>query len=889
MAALSRGERLGAVALGLFAVASLLWHLILPGSTPTNRMVSDILTVVAPAFGLAVCARAAWGSQGRERHGWTVMSAALLTWLLAESTWAFYEIGLDQVTPYPSIADVWYVLGVPLFVTGTVILTGTFRGLVHPVSLWDAAARVLVPAGVLWHFIIGPIFDEPGVGPLKMALSAYYPLTDLVLFVFTFAIFLRVRGPAAKVIGLLATAHFIMLATDLAYAWMTAAGRYSSGQPIDAAWIAAYLLMGVAAWLHIRLRPSYIAEAPASASMTAHLTPVVSLVAVACYSVVAGALGVFHGDPVGAALCVCAAVAVGARQVAILIENRRLTQELSSARTELEQRVAERTLSLARLETIIESTSDLVGTMTTTGEPLFLNRAGRRMMGLGPDDPLTGDYLAGWGASFPGLAATLREHRFWTGETTVLTATGAVPVSAVVLLHENSGAKAVSAIMRDITDQKATEAKLERLAHCDGLTQLLNRRAFGDIVEAQLAQPGVRPAALLFIDLDGFKYVNDSMGHRAGDDMLVAVADRIRAAAGDSGTAARLGGDEFAVFLDNAGATAARLAAAAISRSISDLRFLTSGRSLRVTASVGIALAPEHGTTLRDLLSNADLAMYAAKEQRDGYSVYSEALRSTPIDSQLVLEQNVRDAIDEGRLALVAQPIRHIASGAVHYELLLRIRTTEGEWLPPAQFLRVAERSGLIHQLDRWVVTEAARFAGACQRAGRPIALEVNVSGRAFADSGFLAFTREVIVNEGVDPTNLIFEITETAAIAEMSTARAFIENLRAIGCRFAIDDFGAGFSSFAYLKHLPVDFLKIDGSFVVDLVTDLGDQHLVRAMVELARGLGKETIAEFVGDEATVEVLRDLGVDYAQGYHIGEPVPLDRVLPEEARSARAA
>jgi EAL domain-containing protein (putative c-di-GMP-specific phosphodiesterase class I) len=276
----------------------------------------------------------------------------------------------------------------------------------------------------------------------------------------------------------------------------------------------------------------------------------------------------------------------------------------------------------------------------------------------------------------------------------------------------------------------------------------------------------------------------------------------------------------------------------------------------------------------------ADFAMYQAKEhgRNRAYLFAPDADAVGEAEAKLTWERRIREAIEQDRLALWYQPILDLQTGkAEHCELLLRMTGEDGEPIAPSHFLGVAERFGLIQTIDRWVVREAIRLLARAQSVGRWRAVEVNLSGLAFQDSELISIIRFELAATGADPAGLIMEITETAAIADLDAAREFVVTLRNLGCRFAIDDFGSGFASFAYLKHLPVDYLKIDGSFIRNLATDPVDQHLVRGMVKVARGLGKQTIAEFVGDEETVRLLREYGVDYAQGYHVGRPRPYDQ------------
>lgn len=251
--------------------------------------------------------------------------------------------------------------------------------------------------------------------------------------------------------------------------------------------------------------------------------------------------------------------------------------------------------------------------------------------------------------------------------------------------------------------------------------------------------------------------------------------------------------------------------------------------------------------------------------------------------ARITWAERIRDALEEDRFTLYGQPIVELRSGAVRqHEVLLRMLDEQGEVIPPAAFIGVAERFDLMQEIDRWVVARAIREMGAQRRAGRDLVFEVNISGASTGDPDLLTIIERELRENEIDPINLVLEVTETTAVANIPRAQEFAARLAELGCRFALDDFGAGFGSFYYLKHLPFDILKIDGEFVRSCTTSQTDQLLIRAAVEIARGMGKETIAEYVGDDETVELLRTLGVDYAQGFHVGRPAPLEQRLARD-------
>ena len=439
------------------------------------------------------------------------------------------------------------------------------------------------------------------------------------------------------------------------------------------------------------------------------------------------------------------------------------------------------------------------------------------------------------------------------------------------------------------------EAELKQMADHDSLTGLLNRRAYERSLEEHLAR-GERyghTGAVMVLDLDSFKEVNDTLGHSAGDELIVRVAGALAGRLRESDTLARLGGDEFAILTPTGERTEAESLADSLLEVVRRERAPRGpgGRERPITASIGVApLEGVEELSAEEALINADLAMYDAKEAgRDRAIVYGSTGRGQAhIEARLEWAERIRAALDEDRLVLHAQPVVETATGlTTQHELLVRIVDAHGDLIPPGSFLPVAERFGLIREIDRWVVTRAIRMLGEHREQGRRPTVEINLSAHSLGDAKLALHIGRELRAAGVAATQLIFEVTETTAIGNIAAARTFAERLGELGCRFALDDFGAGFGSFYYLKHLPFDFIKIDGEFVRNCAADPTDRLVIGAVVELARGMGKRTIAEFVGNEQTLTILRELGVDYAQGFHLGPPAPLESWLGVPARRPR--
>jgi len=450
--------------------------------------------------------------------------------------------------------------------------------------------------------------------------------------------------------------------------------------------------------------------------------------------------------------------------------------------------------------------------------------------------------------------------------------------------QQEVGTASILSVGLDITDREEAEQRLSWLANHDPLTELYNRRHFQQALDGLLSQAqryGHR-VALLFFDLDQFKYLNDTSGHQAGDAMLRVVAERLVKLTRTSDLLARLGGDEFALVVPETDIEGACQVADKILDDLRQITLPTKGRTHRVSASIGIVIFPDHGASSQDLMSNADLAMYQAKESgRDRWHLFAlnEQMREQT-SQRLTWKEKIEQALSEDGFLLYYQPIMEIRSGQIsHYEVLIRMREEDGTIIPPGEFIPVAERTGLIHSIDRLVLREAigklAQLSKCCKR---EINLSVNLSGRVVDDPELLPLLKELLKLSDVNPQHLVFELTETATLADMASAEQLMRELRVLGCRFAMDDFGVGFSSFYYLRELPLDIVKIDGSFIRQLPSSPEDRIFVKALTEMASGLKKKTIAEFVEDRETLDLLKEIGVDYAQGYYIGKPLP--EILP---------
>lgn len=437
-------------------------------------------------------------------------------------------------------------------------------------------------------------------------------------------------------------------------------------------------------------------------------------------------------------------------------------------------------------------------------------------------------------------------------------------------------------VLHDMTQERQYIANLSWQATHDALTGLANRREFEFRLEQVLHGIGRQQSghALMFLDLDQFKLVNDTCGHAAGDELLRHICALLQSDLREGDTLARLGGDEFGILLENCPPLVAEKIAESLRRTVQNLHFVWKGRPFVTTVSIGLVHISHIPTTLETSLRAADMACYMAKEKgRNRVQVYHAD------DSELSLRfgemawiQRLHMALEENRFCLYAQEIAalgHTEAGAGHIEILLRLHDEAGRIILPDSFIPAAERYGLMTSLDRWVVENVFKLIARCmiERPGRPMAMcAINLSGITIGDDDFLSFLREKFNAYGIPPSMICFEITETSAISNLGSAIRFINELKALGCFFSLDDFCAGMSSFAYLKHLPVDFLKIDGSFVKDMLDDPINRAMVEVINHIGHVMGKRTIAEFVETPHIEQALLEIGVDYAQGYLIERP-----------------
>lgn len=434
--------------------------------------------------------------------------------------------------------------------------------------------------------------------------------------------------------------------------------------------------------------------------------------------------------------------------------------------------------------------------------------------------------------------------------------------------------------MEDVSIPHGISLELFWQANHDALTGLVNRRGFEESLRGAISAGGEpdKQHTLLFIDLDRFKLINDSSGHAAGDEFLRQIAAVLRARVRTTDVLARMGGDEFCVLLHACPVEQALRIANAVRMDIANFRFVWRDMVFHVGASIGLVVLSDPAASAAEVLEQADSACYAAKEAgRDQIRVFHAKAAGHEPRADMNIVETIHDAIERNGFRLFRQRIAGLRgedAKARHFELLLRLVDRDGKIVPPMVFIPSAERHNMMQAIDRWVLGNAlaAIRRDVETNPGAPAVFDINLSGASINDGRFPLFVREQLALHRVPPEAICFEITETLAVANLTKAAELIRDLKGLGLRFALDDFGAGMCSFAYLKHLPVDYVKIDGAFVRDMFAEPMNREIVTAINNIAHSLGMRTIAEFVETEGALNALREMGVDFAQGHAVGRP-----------------
>ena len=871
---------IGWAGFSLFFAAWLFFHW--GGSGLTQRF-DNIAETLAALGAAAACGIAAWRHRRRSRLAWALIGASALSWGIGQAIWSYYELVAGRQVPFPSFADLGYLGAVPLAIAGVLCFPSAPS---RATSLLRTILDAVLTAGSLfiisWATVLGTVYRTGSGGLLAQLITLAYPAGDIVIA----TIVLIVASRAARVnrlpFLLLAGGLIANLLADSAFAYLTTTNAYGTGNPTDTGWFAGYLLIAIASLWAVRARTATQVASDGTTSriwLALPYAPIAAAAIVAVYQeVLPGAL-----DSVVFWSLMAVIVGVVVRQYLMLTDNQLLNRRLEANAADLAKREE-------HFHALVQNSSDVITLIGRHGGIRYQSASVERILGYREDELVGksfGDLVHPDDRTHvlrkideainivgPPIATECRLRRvddsYCPAEVTI---TNLLELPAVRGLVLNT---------RDVSERKALEEKLTHQAFHDSLTNLPNRAAFRIGLDHALHGTSEGRIAVLFLDLDDFKAVNDTLGHDVGDQLLVAVGARIASTLRPGDTVARLGGDEFAVLLKKM--EDERIASRVAERITRQLvpPFAIDGREISIRASIGIAGLVSGQEAADELIRNADVAMYIAKARGKARFVQYEASLANAAIERMELENDLRIALEEKQFVLQYEPVIMLESGAIHSaEALVRWNHPRRGVLAPADFIALAEQSGLIVELGRWVLQQAARDGRRWQvryPSVPALQISVNLSGRQLERPELIKEIVDAVDAAGLDPQSLILELTESVLLADTEPVARTLQELRGMGYRLALDDFGTGYSSLGHLRDFPVDIIKMDASFVSGIGRGIADGAILRAIIGLANTLGLMTIGEGIERQDQLAALNAMGCTAGQGFYFSKPLEYEEM-----------
>lgn len=841
--------------------------------------------VLYDGLGLSSVAAILYGvrlNRPASRTPWYLFAAGQMGFVVGDGIRAFYEIGLAVEAPFPGLADAAYIAGYPLLMVGLMMLVRSRDKAKDRGNLIDALIVVTSVGVVSWIYLMEPYTSDPHVNWLEMVISIAYPLMDLLLL-----------GVAARLMvspGVRPAAYYLLcgsliglLAADSGYTVTLLNETYHTGILVDAGWLVSYVMFGAAA-LHPSIRD--IASALPDRELKISRQRIALLAGASLLAPGVRVAELLRGHELPPLTTVIPTIVLFLLVIARLSG---LVEMLSAALARHNEAERRRRQSEARFGSLIQHASDVVTVIDKGGDVTFQSPSVKKVLGYDSEEligqPLSEviheddwvsvhailDEMTSVSSHEPATVLCRWRHKDGSWREVEATVTNLLEDPTVAGMVLNG---------RDVTEQAELQAQLAHQAFHDPLTDLANRTLFRDRVEHTLDRRTAkdRPVAVLFVDIDDFKTVNDSLGHSAGDELLVELSKRIRGCLRAGDTPARLGGDEFAILLEDstdAEAVATRIGEALVAP------FVLQVKEVFVTASIGVSVSEVGQGGADELLRNADAAMYSAKSRGKARSVVFQPDMHVRALQRLDLEAELRRAIERKEFRLHYQPLVDVETKRITgLEALLRWAHPERGLIGPAEFISLAEDTGLIRPIGRWVLEQAAHQAREWQvrYPDQQLTMSVNLSAPELAARGLDTELRRVLAQSGLDPSTLVLEITERVLMSDTEATMERLRQLRDLGVRLSVDDFGTGFSSLSYLHTFPIDALKIAKPFIDGIPEGGQETALVRGIVELGHNLDLEIVAEGIERSEQWDALSEVGCDLGQGYLLARPQGAERI-----------
>ncbi len=889
-----------AAAVGISAatvVSAFLWDVLQFGGANVTKAADDVYSTAVPGTAALACWLAAWRRHKRGRLGWALLGISALLWGVGSAIWFYYDVITRQPVPFPSLADGGFLLAVPFAFAALISFpSAPSRTTSQLRTLLDGSIIAGALLFVSWATVLGPSYSQASGGLLEKTIGLAYPITDVVMG--SIVLLLLPRASASTRVPLLLVGAGILANTvsDSVFTYLQLDNTYSGiSNAVDAGWVLGYVLVGLGA-LWEAGHDSTTRQDDERISLVDTLIPYGPVTVAGIITIVKAArTGSLEPFLFWDGLGVVGLVVI--RQLLTLLENVTLNRTLEAR---VQRRTAELRQREERFRSLVQNSSDAITIINANHRIAYQSPSIERVFGYGSaevmdqsltqliheDDRAAVQALFDNMAARPGATAQLEarwRHHDGSWRQCEMTISNLLDEPAVRGLVINT---------RDITDRKALEEQLTHQAFHDSLTGIANRALFKDRLQQSIARAARRQEkpSLLFLDLDGFKTINDSLGHGVGDELLAAVAARLRPFVRVGDTMARLGGDEFAILLED---TEDELAPVGVANRIIEALqdpFRLQEREVFISTSIGIA-PYTMAETPDELLRNADIAMYMAKGAGKGrYEVFNPAMHDAVV-TQLQLEADLRRAVERHEFFVVYQPLVSLSSqDTIGVEALVRWRHPDRGVIPPVTFIPLAETTGAIVPIGRWVLREACDQVQAWRQAHPAMGLSVNLSARQMKDAGLVDDVAQALRASGLPARALTLEMTESVLMDDIEGALRILRTLKGLGLQLAIDDFGTGYSSLSYLRKFPVDSLKIDRSFVSGLGAS-ENEPLVATIMEMGHALKLKVVAEGIERPDQLVELKRLNCQVGQGYYFSRPISASEMTTylEQGTVAQAA